>query len=94
MPETAAKCECGAEYDVEVEETPPPAKPEPKKAKTKTEPKPAREPGGGDDEADPADTATADIPEKCWSCGCTDIDPETGKCDDCGIETTDDLPFG
>ena len=84
MSPRATKCpKCGAEYVVEGSD-PEPAKPQ-AQVKPTTTTKATTAPK--------TSSSGAPMADKCWSCGSKNLD-ENGKCLDCGMDLTDDIPFG
>lgn len=87
MSPKATKCpKCGAEYEVEGDDTPAPQAPPKGNGQASS--------GGGakaSGSAKPSDGG-GPVADKCWSCGSKNI--QGGTCGDCGLDITDDIPFG
>lgn len=79
MAASATKCpKCGAEYEVQGDAS---AAPPPSQAKPQGQTQAKAPPKGGD----------GGEVVKCWSCGGKVVGD---RCQDCGIDVTDDIPFG
>ena len=81
---TDTKCPaCGTEYEIEEADDPP--------SGSSSSGASTSSPGGGTGSS-PASSGTSKGADKCWSCGnATIVD---NKCSNCGIDISDDIPFG